>query len=799
MNVLHSLRPALRGLLRTPGFTAVALLTLALGIGASTAVYSVLQTLFLRPLPFHQDERLVQLNTADPHKHFPGARHLALSAVAYQDIQDRQQVFSQVAATQFRGCTLTGSGQPERLLGLRVTGSFFPLLGVRPAMGRSLQPSDDHGAAVAVISHRLWIQRWGGDPTLIGRSILLDGKSHGVVGILPPTFAWPREPQVFLNEPPTAEELREVRGTLAFTGIARLKPHISFEHARRAMDTLGQAIAAQIPDAKEWGIETTELRQAFYGDRRSKAGFLLLTGLSVLVIACANLGNLMLARAAGRQRELAMRKALGAGQGALFLPFLADATLLSLGGGVIGIGLAWGLSGLLRPHIPAELLGAYGLDLGVLAFALGVSILTALLTGLVPALLFTRMDPAKALRAGGPSETGGSQSWLRNGLVAAQVALTLTLLVSFAALWRSLNRLQAAPMGFQVDQALAFTVRPNPAKYPQDAQQAALLKQIVQRIAQLPGVKAVGSTSATPLGSGASGDFLVPGRERDTFSAHYRSISPGGFTALGVSLLKGRDFLEGDCLPVPTHVIVNRSLADHCWPGQDPLGKTLAKHMGDPAPTQFQIVGVVEDVRHEGPEADKNLDTIYWPAFGALWTNADRVVVRADGHPMALVPSLREVVKALDPDLPLAGLRPLRAELDQHMEASHSQAQLLGLLAAIALMLAAVGIYGVMAHSVTQRTREIGIRKALGGQNVQVVWEIARRGLVMTAFGLGGGALLTLGLGRLLTTQVYGVSATDPLFVALASLVLGLVALAAALIPASRAACVEPAIALRAE
>ena len=798
MTFLIDLRHALRGLPRTPGFTVIAIFTLALGLGASTAVYSVLQTLFLRPLPFAQDDRLVQVYTTDPQKHFPGSRHLPISGAAYRDLQQRQQVFSSVAATQPRGVTLTGVGPAERFVGLRVTGSYFATLGVRPLLGRLLQPSDDYATPAVVLSHKLWSQRWGSNPALIGKSIVLDGKSRVVVGVLTPTFTWRGEPQVFVNDGPTAEEIQGARGTLAFIGVARLKPNVSPEQAGKAMEALNQALATEIPDAKDFGLGLAGLRDAFYGDRSQTAGFLLLTGISVLVIACANLGNLLLSRAAGRQRELALRKALGAGWSGLLRPFLADAMVLSLGGGALGILLAWALSGMLRPYIPSELLGTFGLDRPVLAFALGISLLTALVTGLVPALLFARLDPALVLQAGGRGNTGGTQGWLRNGLVGAQVALTLTLLVSFGALWRSLVHLQKAPLGYDVDQALAFIVRPNPVKFPEDAQQAAFIREIVRAVAQLPGVQAVGSTSDTPLAGGSTGDFLVPGRESEKFNAHYRGVSPGGFKALGVPLLQGRDFVDGDCQPRPTGVIVSRALANRVWPGQDPLGKTVAKFMYGPTATPFQIIGVVEDVRHGGPEADKNLDTIYWPGYGATWSSTDRVVVRSKGNPMTLVPSLREVVRALDPDLPVTA-QPLRAALDQHLEANRNQTGLLGLLAAIALMLAAAGIYGVMAHSVTQRTREIGIRKALGGQNAQVVWDIARRGLVMTAFGLGAGALLALSLGRILATQIYQVSATDPLFLGGAALVLGLVAMAAALIPASRAARVEPALALRSE
>jgi putative ABC transport system permease protein len=799
MAIHQDLKQALRGLRRTPGFTVVALLTLALGIGASTAVFSVLQTLFLKPLPFAEPDRLVHLHTADPNKHFPGSRYLSLSAVCYRDVQERQRVFLGVAAYQPKGYTLTGVGDAERVPGLRVTGSFFQVLGTQAALGRVLQPSDEHGPAMVVLSHGLWTRQFGGDPSIIGRSVTLDGKGHIVVGVMPPAFVWQSRPQVFVPDPPTPEELQEVRGTLAFEAIARLQSGLSLGQARAAMDKLGQELQAEFPDAREWGIGTTGLWEFFYGDRRATMGFLLLTGIFVLIIACANLANLMIARAATRQREIALRRALGGGWKEGLRPFLADSLVLSVAGGGLGLLLAGGLSGVLRPYVPPELLGAYGLDVRVLCFTLSVSVMTALVAGLVPALLSSRLHLSECLREGDRGASGRSQDWLRSVLVAAQVALTLALLVSFGALWQSLHRLQQAPMGYQADQALAFTVRPDAMKYPEEAQQVAFMRQIVRGLSELGGVKAVGSISATPMSGGASGDFILPGRETENLSAHYRSVSPGGFDALGMTLLKGRGFEDADCLERPENIIVSRSLAGRCWPGQDPIGKTILKKMYDDVGTSFRIVGVVEDVRHDGPAVDRGLETIYWPAHGVGWGSSCRIVVRADGNPLALVPAIRAFMKRTDPDLPLTGMQTLRSVLDANLETSRTQASLMGLLAGIALGLAVAGIYGVMAYSVSQRTREIGIRKALGGQDRQVVWEMARRGMVLTAIGLGAGVVLTVGLGRVLASQVYGVSATDPLAIAVVGLAFGLVALAASLIPASRVARLNPVDVLRSE
>jgi putative ABC transport system permease protein len=800
MNFHQDLRQALRGLLRTPGFTVVALLTLALGIGASTAVFSVLQALFLKPLPFAAPDRLVALHTADPNRNFPASRYLPLSAPCYRDIQERQRVFSGVAAYQSRKATLTGLGDADRVSAMRVTGSFFEVLGLRAALGRTLQPADERGPSTVVLSHRFWMQRCGGDPSILGRGITLDGKAHVVVGVMPSAFAWRGRPELIFPEAPTTEELQGARGTLAFEAIARIRPGLSLEQSKLEMEKLGQVLQAEFPDAREWGIGTTELWEYLYGDRRSTSGLLLLTGVFVLVIATANLANLMTSRAASRQRETALRRALGGGWRDVLRPFLADGVVLSMAGGILGLLLAWGLSGLLRPYVPKELLDAYGPNPRVLAFTLGASVLTALVSGLVPALLFSRLELSRNLAEGSRGTSGRSEGWLRNTLVIAQVALTLALLVNFGALWQSLRNLQRVPMGFQADHALAFTVIPNPQRLPTDALQEAYLRQIVRGISELSGVKAVGSASTTPMGGNASsGDFILPGREGERLSAHYRSVSPHAFEALGQTVLMGRDFEDGDCLERPLNVIVSRSLAARCWPGQDPLGKPIFKYMFDEAGTTFHVVGVVEDVRHGGPSADRNLETIYWPSRGFFWGTSSRVVLRAKGNPMSLVPGVRAFLKGIDPDLPLTGIETLQSVLDTNLDASRTQASLMGLLAGIALSLAAAGIYGVMAYSVSQRTREIGIRKALGGQDWQVVWGIARRGLLLTAFGLGAGVLLTLIVGRVLASQVYGVSATDPVFIALASLVFGLVALVASLIPASRAARLDPVEVLRSE
>jgi predicted permease len=793
MSILRSLRQALRGLLRTPTFTAMALLTLALGIGANTAVFSVIKAVFLKPLPFARPDELVYIHV-DSAKLFPDIPFLRLSGPYYQAIKERQTTFSDLAAYSRQRLDLTGHGDAERLLGMGVTGSFFPVVGVKPLLGRTLLPSDERGAKVVVLSHALWRDRFQGDPGLLGRILTLSGQGYTVVGVMPPSFRWQADPQFFTADGPTPEQLRGQWMTWAFHGLGRLKPGITLGQAQADLSRIHAELVREVPKLAQAPLSATGYRTYLYGGQRSKGLMLGLTGGLVLLIACANLANLMVSRAAHRQHELALRQALGGTWMDGLRPFLAEGVLVALAGGGLGLAFSLGLSQMLKPFVPLELQGVVGVDGRLLLFAFGVALGTTLLCSLAPALLATRVNLVAALRHDTRTTQGRRQGWLRNGLVITQVALSLSLLVGFAALYQSLRKLNQAPMGYRPDQALAFTLRVDGKRTPTWKAATAHVGQVVDGIAALPGVTGVGVASELPMDAGANADYKLPGRESLFLTAYIRSLSPGGVSALGMTLLKGRDFADSDCVEIPDNILVSRSLAARCWPGEDPIGKTLVRQRED-GPGALRVVGLVEDVRHAGPRVGQNLDTIYYPGI----SDENRIVVRSAGSPEALIGGLRAHLRAKEPDLPLASLEPLRQRQDRALEGERTLTRLLGLLAGLALCLASAGIYGVMAYSVAQRTREIGIRKALGGQNGQVIWDISRRGLPLIAFGLGLGALLTLASGQVLASFVYGVSATDPLFIALAALVLGLVALAATLLPASWAARIEPAAALRSE
>lgn len=793
MLFLRQLRQALRSLLRTPTFTVMALLTLALGIGANTAVFSVIKAVFLKPLPFERPQELVYVHV-DSAKLFPDIPYLPLSGPYYQAIKARQTAFSDVAVYGRRRLTLTGHGDAERLLGMGVTGSFFPLVGVKPQLGRTLLPSDDGGAKVVVLTHGLWMKRFQGDPNILGQILTLGGQGYSVVGVMPPSFHWQADPQFFTADGPTPEQLRGEWMTWAFHGIGRLRPGFSLAQAQADLSRIHADLVREVPKLTQAPLSATPYRTYLYGGQRAKGIMLGLTGGLVLLIACANLANLMVSRAAHRQRELALRQALGGTSMDALRPFLAEGLLVALIGGSLGLVLSLGLTQFLRPFIPVELQSAIGVDGRLLLFAFGMALGTSLFCSLAPALLGDRVNLVADLRHDSRNTQGRRHGWLRSSLVMVQVALSLGLLVGFAILFQSLRKLNQAPMGYRPDKALAFTLSVDEKRTPTWQTSTARIRHVVEAIRALPGVAQVGVASELPMEPGANADYRLPNRENLFLTAYIRTMSPGCVEALGMTLLKGRDFVDADCVETPDTIMVSRSLATRCWPGEDPIGKSLIRQRED-GPGTLRVVGLVEDVRHDGPRVAQNLDTIYYPGF----SDENRIVVRSTGRPSELIGGLRAYLKANEPDLPLAGLEPLSMQLDRALKGDRTLTRLLGLLAGLALCLASAGIYGVMAYSVAQRTREIGIRKALGGRDWQVVWEISRRSLLLIAMGLGLGALLTLGSGRVLEAFVFGVSPTDPLFLALAALVLGLVALAATLIPAATAARIEPAVALRSE
>lgn len=796
MTFLLDLRHALRSLLRAPTFTLVALLTLALGIGAQTAVMSVIKQVFVEPLPYTRPHELVYVHV-DNTKLFPDRGFLALPAPYFRLLRERQQAFSELAIFSYpRHLSLRGQGETSTIMGLGVTGSFFPLLGVKPHLGRTLLPSDE-GAKAVVLTHALWRGRFNGDPAILGRLLNLGGQDFAVVGVLSSTFHWQYDPAYFTSDGPTPQDMQAQWGPYIQNTLGRLKPGVDLAQARADLARVHGNLVQDMPRLAEAPLLATPYRTFLYGEQKARGLMLGLTGGLVLLIACTNLANLMAGRALQRQQETALRQALGGTRMDSLRPFLAEGFLLALGGAGAGMALSLVLRGLLLPLVPDELQAAPALDLPLVLLALVTALGAGLLGTLLAASLASSRNLVTPLKEGGKTGPGQGRPWIRQALVAAQVALSLCLLAAFGVLFQSLHNLDRAPLGFTLDRALALRFTLDPRNHPSPEGRAAQVRQILAAARELPGVTHAALSRRLPPDYLGKESFSLPGAPQVQHTAFGSSLTPGALEALGMTLLKGRDFSASDRTRDPDHLLVSRSLAERCWPGQDPIGKGLVIPYAA-GPRTLTVVGLVEDVRFDGPRGDRDLAALFAP-MEASEPAPTYLVVRTLGDPRPMIPVLRARLKALDPNLPTSGLHTLRSRLANHLERDRQQVQLLGVLAAFALALAASGLYGVMAHTVTQRTREIGIRKALGGQNAQMVWEIVRRALAVIALGLGTGALLTLASGRLLASLVFGVSAADPLLLALAALTLGLVALLAALIPASRAARVQPATALRAE
>jgi putative ABC transport system permease protein len=800
--LLHQFKASFRGLLRTPSFTLVALLTLALAIGANTAVFSVIKVVFLRPLPFAEPNRLVALYTSDLEKRLPGIRYIPASVPHYLDWKARQQSFSSMAASRPGAVTLTGQGDPERFSSMEVTGDWGSTLGLRAPLGRLIGPQDERDSPVTVLSHGFWKRRFGGDARIIGRSIVLNGQSTTVVGILPANVALKTlrgeadllTPLVF-----TPAEIQGSRGIARMDVVARLKPNVNLAQARQSLEGIGRQLQADYPQTQGLGVDAVPLWEFHYGEQRPLLAMLLLAGTLILAIACANVANLMLSRATIRQRETALRRALGGSRLQSLAPFLADALIISLVGACLGLWLASLGSDLLRPLVPAELLSAYRLDLGVLAFSFAVSVLAALICGLAPAFLFTHRALSSQLQEG--AKGTGHRPWIRSSLVSLQVALALALSVGFGAIWSSLQKLQRAPIGFSTERALTFPLRLNPRKHPVPDQRERIVQGIVEELSGLSGVQSAGTINLRPIVDNVpfGRSFSLPGREQLSATASLRMVSPRYFETMNIKVLKGRNFTFADYGPNPTSVVINKSLADLFWPGEDPIGKQFNHNWMDGTGGQMTIVGVVANVRLQGPAITANLETIYWPMYHFADAAATNVIVRTTGKPMALVSAVREILRRVDPDLPIPQMRTLEDHLESAMAGTRTQATLLGMMAAIALLLSGSGIFGVMAFSVAQRSREIGIRMALGGSPQRVARDITRQGMLLAALGLGVGILASVLLGRFLASLLYEVSPTDPFIIAVAVMVLGSVSLLASLVPARRAARLDPNQALRNE
>ncbi|MDQ3802556.1 MAG: ABC transporter permease [Acidobacteriota bacterium] len=808
--LLQDLRFAARVLWKSPGVSAVAVVALTLGIGANTAIFSVVNAVLLRPLPYKDPERLVRLSE--------DSERVPQMSVAYPnflDWREQQTVFEQMAAMQLQSYNLSGGGEAERLSGRNVSPEFFSVLGVAPALGRTFTEEENARGRerVVVLSHGLWQRRFGGDKGILGRAVTLNGEPFTVVGVLPRGFLYGSPTDVFVPIGSALDEMMmSSRGYHpGIYVLARLKDGVGLERAREEMKAIAARLAAQYPASNSGNtVRMQPLGEYFVGEIRPSLLILLAAVGMVLLIACANVANLLLARAAARGREIAIRTALGASRLRIVRQLLTESVTLALAGGVCGLLLAlWGvdlLRSLTADNLPPT--AEVGLDANVLLFTLAVSLVTGVAFGLAPALQASRMDLNTSLKEGGRSQSGGvGRQRMRNILVVAEVALSLLLLIGAGLMLKSFFRLRQAEIGFNPQNLLTMQVSRTVGKGEDPARAAAFFDQLRERLEATPGVGAAAYTGGMPMLGAPDTSVMVAGRPAPEPGKAPQAVlfitSPGYLEAMGIRLVRGRFFDEHDDANSQLVAVVDEAFARIIFPGEDPVGQRL-KGGGDVP--DAEIVGVVEHVNNYGLNVPEAVQPQLYYAFKQVPKNymADAlgnvyVAVRTSGDPAALVPAVRREAQALDPAQPLYNINTMEEVLAQSVATQKLSMLLLGLFAGVALALAAVGLYGVMSYTVTQRRHEIGVRMALGARPSDVLRMVVGQGMLLTAVGIGVGLLGALAATRLMASLLYGVSATDPATFAGIPLVLASVALAANYIPARRAMKVDPMEALRYE
>jgi putative ABC transport system permease protein len=809
--LLQDIRYGARMLVKHKGFTLVAVLTLALGIGANTAIFSVVNELLLRPMPYGDAGRIVMLWEVGPE----GRHQNTTSRANFRAWRAESTAFEGMAAFSDQRLNLTGEGNPEELPAQLATPELFQVLGVEPILGRGMTEEDARPGAprVAVLSYGLWQRRFGSDRQIVGKHIMLNGVPCTVIGVMPAGFQWHirgrsgtgRAAEIWtILDMPTDEA--SARGRF-LSVVARLKPGVTLEQAGAELKTIETRLGQDVPQYNRgYGAEVIPVREQLVGNVRPALWVLLGAVGFVLLIACANVANLLLARAAAREKEIALRAALGAGRLRLVRQLLTESLLLALLGSILGLVFAsWGIPALVAIS-PRELvnLQGVGINLTVLAWTLTVSLVTGIIFGLAPSLAATRLNLNDALKEGGKGAEGqGSGSRrLRNILVVAEVALALVLLAGAGLLVRSFTRLQKIDTGFNTDNVLTMVLRLPAVKYKEDPQIVTFFRQATERIRALPGVRSVGTVNHLPLygGLGSATGFTIEGRPMpppgQEPSTNVRVSDSAYFNVMGIPLLRGRNFTDAENNEVRHVVIISESMARQHFAGEDPLGKRIDVNMFD-KPTPTEIIGVVGDVRYDSL-TDVAEPTVYFP-HPELTYSFMTLVIRTSGDPSEMAPAVRREISALDPEQPVSDVRTMSQVMADTLSRARFNTLLLGLFAGLATLLAAVGIFGVMNYSVTQRTREIGLRMALGAQPGRVMRLVLRQGLTLTLIGIGLGLIGSLALTRLMSSLLFGVDATDPVTFTAMVLFLAVVSLIACYIPARRASRVDPMIALRYE
>lgn len=809
--LLHDIRYSVRTLLKSPGFATVAVMTLALGIGANTAIFSVVENVLLRPLPYPQPEQLVQIWNTYP----PQVPRAGLSPGDYADWRQQNASFSAMGAYGeiSQGFNLTGESEPQRVLVGYVSAGLFPLLGTKLAAGRYFLPEEDRagGAPVVMLSHRLWQSRFGADPAVVGRTITLDNQGYRVAGVLPADFRLLRWPDLWMPIGQYGDDLTE-HIHHAFIGVARLKPGITLTQAGEEMVRLNQQEAIKYPDShKAFGVLVEPMQDPSVAKLRSI--LLVLSGAVglVLLIACANIVNLLLVRNAAREREVALRTALGASSWQLSRQLLTESMLLSLAGGALGLLLAAAGLRALMAFVPADLsvVRESGLNGTVLAFTAAICVATGVICGLLPALGTLRTNLAGLLKQSGKGTSGAGRHRTHNVLVISEIAMALVPLIGAGLLLRSFQHLIEVDPGFRVDHILTMEVEQAALPFTQLSQlsqqqqieigqkQARQFERIAEEIRAIPGVKEAAGIDDLPLGNEfrQASRFVIEGQPIPTAGARpivqFRTVSLRYFATVGVPLRKGRLFTADDWKLQNT--VINEAMEQRFWPNGDALGKRINLCSLDPQPCWSTIIGVVGNVHQFGLEAEPTFD-VY---FVGGWTPF--LVVRAASDPMTLAPSITEVIHKVDANLPVTRVMTMDGLLSDSVSPRRFSAMLVGIFAALAVLLAAVGIYGVMSYSVSQRTQEIGVRMAMGAQPAKVRSMILVHTLKVSAAGVAFGLAGAFLLARFLTSLLFGIDRHDPFtFLAVAGLLM-VVALVAAYLPARRAMGVDPIVALRYE
>jgi putative ABC transport system permease protein len=811
---------AVRMLFKGKGMTAVVVLTLALGIGANTAIFSIVTGVLTRALPYEDSEQLVYLSENSAQMPL-----ISVNPMNYEDWREQNQVFSEMAI--YRGGTLNfvGDGEPERLEALQASSELFAVLGVTPVLGRAFLPEDDQPGAgrVTLLSSGFWERRFGSDPEIVGRAITLDGESFTVVGVLPRSLEgewlkWYMTGDLWVPLGLYRDELPRGRGGGPGTLVAaRMKRGIDVERARADMDMIAARLAQEYPDTNEGkGINVVSFQEEEIGAIRPALLTVMAAIGFVLLIACANVANLQLTRAAGRRKEIAIRSALGAGRSTLIRQLLIESTVLALFGGILGtLSAVWGVrlmaaalpSWAIRPEVLV-------LDARALWFALAVSLLTGVLFGLAPALQASRADLREVMGESGRSSASRGRLHLGNLLASGEVAVALVLLIGATLMIKSFLALRSVDPGFRPEGVVTMQIGLPPGKYEEDFRWQSFYRNLVNRVGGLAGVEAAGISTLLPL-AGPSNEAIVvaegeplPKSIDEVRNVLWEMVSADYFRAMGIELIRGRGINNRDAADTPRVAVIDETMAEALWPGEDPIGKRLAfefeRHdLRDPGPIYREVVGVVRHVRHYRLDENSRVEA-YGPYTQVNLGDSGgmmrmSLVARTAGDPLDLVGPMRSEILALDPEQPVDSIRTMSAIVADHWARSQMVSRLLGAFAAVALLLSAIGLYGVIAYSVSQRTREFGIRMALGAGRRQVLKMVVCQGLKLVLAGVAIGAASSLGLTRLLSSMLYGVVPHDPaVFIGISLFLVG-VALVATLLPAHRATRVDPMVALRYE